>query len=259
MSVEIYQSLRMSLQTEKSDYRSGRRGWFCTGCEGFQGDSGTDHGGIEKRGYRPGKEIGIAIDAAASELYDEEKDGYCFSWRKSDDWKRSITGQSNEMIHYYENLLDQDFLLCLSRTDFRRMTGRAGRTMTKRLGSHLQLVGDDLFVTNIKRLSCGIRLDAANAILIKVNQIGTVTESLEAVELAHGQDIALSYPTVPVKRRTLLLPILQWQLVQGRSRLVHHVVQIEMPSTISFCESMSSWVDCRCMRIHLPDLKKSIA
>ena len=123
---------------------------------------------VKNAGYEPGKDIGIAIDAAASELYDGEKDGYYFPGESKMTGKEVIR-DSNEMIRYYENLLDD---------------WEGWKAMTERLGSRVQLVGDDLFVTNIKRLSCGIKLGTANAILIKVNQIGTLTESLEAVELA---------------------------------------------------------------------------
>ena len=146
---------------------------------------------------------------------------------------KEVIRDSNEMIRYYENLLDE-FPVVSIEDGLQEDDWEGWKAMTERLGSRVQLVGDDLFVTNIKRLACGIKLGTANAILIKVNQIGTLTESLEAVETGTRAGIALLFPTVPVKQRIPLLQILQWQLVRGRSRLVQHVVQIEMPSIISF-------------------------
>ena len=156
---------------------------------GFAPDLGSDEEAIEyileavkKAGYEPGKDIGIAIDAAASELYDGEKDGYYFPGESKMTGKEVIR-DSNEMIRYYENLLDE-FPVVSIEDGLQEDDWEGWKAMTERLGSRVQLVGDDLFVTNIKRLSCGIKLGTANAILIKVNQIGTLTESLEAVELA---------------------------------------------------------------------------
>ena len=137
---------------------------------------------VKNAGYEPGKDIGIAIDAAASELYDGEKDGYYFPGESKMTGKEVIR-DSNEMIRYYENLLDE-FPVVSIEDGLQEDDWEGWKAMTERIGSRVQLVGDDLFVTNIKRLSCGIKLGTANAILIKVNQIGTLTESLEAVELA---------------------------------------------------------------------------
>ena len=137
---------------------------------------------VKMAGYEPGKDIGIAIDAAASELYDGEKDGYYFPGESKMTGKEVIR-DSKEMIRYYENLLDE-FPVVSIEDGLQEDDWEGWKAMTERLGSRVQLVGDDLFVTNIKRLACGIKLGTANAILIKVNQIGTLTESLEAVELA---------------------------------------------------------------------------
>ena len=137
---------------------------------------------VKNAGYEPGKDIGIAIDAAASELYDGEKDGYYFPGESKMTGKEVIR-DSKEMIRYYENLLDE-FPVVSIEDGLQEDDWEGWKAMTERLGSRVQLVGDDLFVTNIKRLACGIKLGTANAILIKVNQIGTLTESLEAVELA---------------------------------------------------------------------------
>lgn len=137
---------------------------------------------VKHAGYEPGKDACIAIDAAASELYDGEKDGYYFPGESRMRGKEIIR-DSEEMISYYEELLDE-FPIVSIEDGLQEDDWEGWQKMTKQLGKKVQLVGDDLFVTNIKRLSCGIKLGAANAILIKVNQIGTLTESLEAVELA---------------------------------------------------------------------------
>ena len=131
---------------------------------------------IEAAGYTPGEQIAIALDPATSELYDKEKNKYVF--KKSD--KREIS--SDEMVHFWDNWVRQYPIVSiedgLAEDDW---TG--WRTLTDKLGGKIQLVGDDLFVTNTQRLQRGIEEGVANSILIKVNQIGTLTETLEAIEL----------------------------------------------------------------------------
>jgi len=131
---------------------------------------------IEAAGYTPGEQIAIALDPATSELYDKEKNKYVF--KKSD--KREIS--SDEMVHFWDNWVRQYPIVSiedgLAEDDW---TG--WRTLTDKLGGKIQLVGDDLFVTNAQRLQRGIEEGVANSILIKVNQIGTLTETLEAIEL----------------------------------------------------------------------------
>ncbi len=138
----------------------GDEGGFAPGSEGFQGDSGIILEAVRNAGYEPGKDIGIAIDAAASELYDGEKDGYYFPGESKMTGKEVIR-DSNEMIRYYENLLDE-FPVVSIEDGLQEDDWEGWKAMTERLGSRVQLVGDDLFVTNIKRLSCGIKLGTAN-------------------------------------------------------------------------------------------------
>jgi enolase len=131
---------------------------------------------IEAAGYTPGEQIAIALDPAASEFYDKEKKKYVF--KKSD--KRELT--SEEMVAFWDNWSRQYPIVSLE--DGLAEDDWAGwKLLTQKMGSRIQLVGDDLFVTNTKRLQRGIEEDVANSILIKVNQIGTVTETLEAIEL----------------------------------------------------------------------------
>ena len=182
VGVEVFHSLKNVLKEKGYVTSVGDEGGFApnlkTNKEGFELITEA----VKRAGYEPGKDIGIAIDAAASELYDGEKDGYYFPGESKMTGKEVIR-DSNEMIRYYENLLDE-FPVVSIEDGLQEDDWEGWKAMTERIGSRVQLVGDDLFVTNIKRLSCGIKLGTANAILIKVNQIGTLTESLEAVELA---------------------------------------------------------------------------
>jgi enolase len=131
---------------------------------------------IETAGYKPGEQIAIALDPASSEFYDKEKQRYVF--KKSD--KRELT--SEEMVHFWDNWSRQYPIVSLE--DGLAEDDWAGwKFLTDKMGSRVQLVGDDLFVTNVKRIQRGIEEGVANSILIKLNQIGTVTETLEAIDL----------------------------------------------------------------------------
>jgi len=131
---------------------------------------------IEAAGYKPGEQIAIALDPASSEFYDKEKGKYIF--KKSD--KRELS--SEEMVAFWDNWSRQYPIVSLE--DGLAEDDWAGwKLMTDKMGSRIQLVGDDLFVTNTKRLQRGIEEGVANSILIKLNQIGTVTETLDAIEL----------------------------------------------------------------------------
>jgi enolase len=132
---------------------------------------------IEAAGYKPGEQIAIALDPAASEFYDKEKNKYIF--KKSD--KRELT--SDEMVHFWDNWTRQYPIISLE-DGLAEDDWDGWRKLTDKTGSRIQLVGDDIFVTNVKRLQRGIEEGVANSILIKVNQIGTITETLEAINLA---------------------------------------------------------------------------
>src|SRR5271169_5894062 len=130
----------------------------------------------EAAGYTPGEQIAIALDPASSEFYDKEKNKYVF--KKSD--KRELS--SEEMVSFWDNWSRQYPIMSLE-DGLAEDDWSGWRLLTDQLGSRIQLVGDDLFVTNVKRLQRGIEEGVANSILIKVNQIGTLTETLEAIEL----------------------------------------------------------------------------
>ncbi len=132
---------------------------------------------IEAAGYKPGEQIAIALDPASSEFYDKEKNKYVF--KKSD--KRELT--SAELTAFYEDWIRQYPIVSLE-DGLAEDDWEGWRILTDKLGQKVQLVGDDIFVTNVKRLQRGIEEGVANSILIKVNQIGTLTETLEAIDLA---------------------------------------------------------------------------
>lgn len=131
---------------------------------------------IEKAGYQPGKEVAIALDVAATELYNREFKSYVFAGE-------DVVRSAEEMVDYYEALISE-FPIVSIEDPMDEEDWKGWKLISERLGSKVQLVGDDLFVTNTKRLQKGIDMKVANAILVKVNQIGTLTEAFEAIELA---------------------------------------------------------------------------
>ena len=183
MGAEIYQRLKILLKHKGLSTAVGDEGGFAPDLESAEQVLEFLTEAIEDAGYTPGSDVVFAIDAAASELYDEDREGYYFPG-ESRMQGNEIVRTSTEMIAYYENLLDR-FPIVSIEDGLEEEDWEGWTEMTRRLGKRVQLVGDDLFVTNKKRLNCGIRLDAANAILVKVNQIGTLTEALEAVEMAY--------------------------------------------------------------------------
>lgn len=137
---------------------------------------------VEASGYVPGQDIQIALDVASSELYNEKTGMYHFPG-ESKLSGQDVVRDTAEMIAYYEELLNR-FPIASIEDGLAEDDWDGWKELTKRLGNRIQLVGDDLFVTNTKRLEAGIKLEVANAILVKVNQIGTVSEAMDAIELA---------------------------------------------------------------------------
>ena len=182
MCVEIYQKLRIILKERNLSTAIGDEGGFAPDLADSQDVLALIVQAVENAGYKPGEDIWIAIDAAASELYDEGLDCYYFPGESQMKGKE-ILRDTGEMIEYYEKLVEK-FPIISIEDGLQEDDWEGWKQMTERLGNNLQLVGDDLFVTNIKRLKCGIQLQAANAILIKVNQIGTLSEAMDAVEMA---------------------------------------------------------------------------
>lgn len=182
MCAEVYQFLRIILKQKGLSTAVGDEGGFAPDLSDSESVLEVILEAVKKAGYEPGKDISIAIDAAASELYDEERGVYVFPGEGKMKGKE-VLRDSGEMIEYYEKLAEK-FPIVSIEDGLEEDDWEGWKQMTKRLGDKIQLVGDDLFVTNIKRLACGIKLGAANAILIKLNQIGTLSEALDAVEMA---------------------------------------------------------------------------
>ena len=182
MCAEVYQFLRIILKQKGLSTAVGDEGGFAPDLSNSESVLEVILEAVKKAGYEPGKDISIAIDAAASELYDEERGVYVFPGEGKMKGEE-VLRDSGEMIEYYEKLTEK-FPIVSIEDGLEEDDWEGWKQMTKRLGDKIQLVGDDLFVTNIKRLGCGIKLGAANAILIKLNQIGTLSEALDAVEMA---------------------------------------------------------------------------
>ncbi|MFI3202230.1 MAG: phosphopyruvate hydratase, partial [Eubacteriales bacterium] len=179
---EIYHTLKKLCHERKLATSVGDEGGFAPNLADSHEVLSLIVEAITKAGYQPEEEIQIAIDAAASELYVEEKGVYYFEG-ESRMKGEEVYRDANEMVVYYEDLIEKFPIVSIEdglfEDDF-----EGWKVLTERLG-HIQLVGDDLFVTNTKRLLAGIQLGVGNAILVKVNQIGTMSEAFAAIELAH--------------------------------------------------------------------------
>lgn len=178
MGVEIFQSLKGELKKKGYSTNVGDEGGFAPNLKSNEEAIELVISSIEKAGYKPGQHVWIALDPAASEFYDADKGVYRF--KKSDNRELS----SDEMIAYWKKWVYSYPIISLE--DGLGENDWAGwAKLTADIGNKVQLVGDDLFVTNSKILKRGIEGNVANSILVKVNQIGTLTETIEAVEMAH--------------------------------------------------------------------------
>lgn len=182
MCAEIYNTLKKILKKEGLSTGVGDEGGFAPNLPDTKAVLNLMMRAVQESGYRPGEDIVFALDAAASELYDEKRKRYLFPGESKMKGKE-VTRSAEEMIQYYEDLLEE-FPIVSIEDGLWEEDWKGWQKMTARIAEKVQLVGDDLFVTNKKRLRRGIELGAANAILIKVNQIGTLTETLEAIETA---------------------------------------------------------------------------
>ena len=176
MCAEIYHTLKKILHEKHLSTAVGDEGGFAPNVKDAKEALSLIVKAVEKAGYKLKEEIVIALDVAASELYNKEFKKYVF---EGEDVIRS----SEELVAYYEKLTEE-FPIISIEDPMDEEDWDGWKLMTERLGQKVQLVGDDLFVTNTKRLQKGIDMGVANAILIKVNQIGTLTEAFEAIELA---------------------------------------------------------------------------
>ncbi len=182
MCAEIYQVLKQLLKKAGLETAVGDEGGFAPDLPGAREALQFLKDAVKEAGYEMGKDIRIALDVAASELYHAESGKYLFPG-ESKMTGQKIARTAEEMIDYYQELA-LEFPICSIEDPLDEEDWDGWELLTTRLGGEIQLVGDDLFVTNTKRLKQGIERNVANAILVKVNQIGTLTEAIEAIELA---------------------------------------------------------------------------
>ncbi len=183
MCAEIYHTLKKLLKERGLSTAVGDEGGFAPDLKDAKEVLRVIVEAVQKAGYQPGDDIVIAMDVAASELYEEAHKCYYFPG-ESRMRGEEICRSTEEMIHYLEDLV-QEFPIVSIEDGLHEEDWEGWKELTKRLGNKVQLVGDDLFVTNTKRLKKGIEEGVANAILVKVNQIGSLTEAFDAVEMAH--------------------------------------------------------------------------
>ena len=188
---EIYHTLKSVLKEKGFSVAVGDEGGFAPNLENEEQALDVIIEAIKKAGYEPKKDIVLALDIASTEMYDEAKkigeNGYYF-------WKTKHLKTKDEMVEYLVELCDK-YPIASIEDGLAEEDWDTWRVLTEKLGDKIQLVGDDLFVTNMQRLSRGIEKNVANAILIKPNQIGTLTETLDTIELAkkHGYRTVISH------------------------------------------------------------------
>ena len=176
MGAEIYHSLKKVLSGKGLNTAIGDEGGFAPSLSSNEEALSIIVEAIKAAGYEPGTQVKLALDVAATELYDGDKKKYVLAGEG-----KELT--SEEMVEFYANLVDKYPIISIE--DGLDEEDWAGfKLMTEKLGSKIQIVGDDLFVTNTERLKRGIENGSANSILIKLNQIGTLTETLDAIEMA---------------------------------------------------------------------------
>lgn len=175
MATEVFHSLKALLKKKGLSTAVGDEGGFAPDLQSNEEALGLISQAIEDAGYKVGQDIALALDCAASEFYDKGR--YVLEAEKNPE--RS----SDEMISYYGKLLDRYPILSIE-DGLSELDWKGWKILTEKLGKRVQLVGDDIFVTNVEIFSKGIKEGIGNSILIKLNQIGTLTETLDAIELA---------------------------------------------------------------------------
>lgn len=191
MGVEVYHNLKKVLKANGLSTAVGDEGGFAPKVENEEEAIDIILEAIERAGYIAGKDVCLAIDVAATEMYEEaqkiEKEGYYF-------WKTNEFKTREEMVEYIVDLTEKYPIISVE-DGLAEEYWEGWKMLTNRIGENIQLVGDDLFVTNTRRLQKGIDNKIANSILIKLNQIGTLTETLDAIELAkkNGYKVVISH------------------------------------------------------------------
>ncbi len=191
IGTEVYHNLKKILKEKGYSVAVGDEGGFAPNLENEEQAIKCILEAIEKAGYKPGIDVCLSLDVASTEMYDEAKkqgkDGYLF-------WKTEDYKTKEEMIDYLCDLVDKYPIISIE-DGLAEEDWEGWESLTKKIGDKCQLVGDDLFVTNVERLQKGIEKKVANAILIKFNQIGTLTQTLDAIKMAqkHGYKTIISH------------------------------------------------------------------
>ena len=175
MGAEVYHALKAVVKERGLSTGLGDEGGFAPNLDSNREALELIVEAIEKAGYKPGKDVALAMDVASSEFFDEKTKTYQFEGEAQD---------TASMVEYYKQLV-KDFPIVSIEDPLSEDEWDDWKHLTEQIGDKVQIVGDDFFVTNPERLAKGIKLGAANALLVKVNQIGSLTETLEAVEMAH--------------------------------------------------------------------------
>jgi len=175
--VEIYHTLKDVLKERKLGTAVGDEGGFAPDLDSNEAALKLIMEAIERAGFEAGSQVNIALDPAASEIYDSDKGVYILAGED-----RELSPE--QMVDFWEDLVNRYPIISIE-DGMDEEDWDGWKLLTERIGNTVQLVGDDLFVTNTKRLARGIENGVANSILIKLNQIGTLTETLDAIELAH--------------------------------------------------------------------------
>ena len=201
MGVEVYHNLKKVLKEKGLSTAVGDEGGFAPNVSSEKEAIELILEAIKKAGYEPGKDVCLALDAASTEMFDEAKkigkDGYYF-------WKTGEFKTREQMIDFIVDLANSYPIISIE-DGLAEEDWESWKVLTEKIGDKVQLVGDDLFVTNIKRLQKGIDNNTANSILIKLNQIGTLTETLDAIELAkkNGYTAVVSHRSGETEDTTL--------------------------------------------------------
>jgi enolase len=176
MCVEVYHNLKAVLKSRGLATGVGDEGGFAPNLKSNEEAFQVIVQAIEKAGYKPGEDLKIAIDSAASSFYLEDEKIYDLAGE-------GVKKTAEEMVDYYEEMVNKYPIISIE-DGLAEEDWEGWSLLTKRLGNHIQIVGDDIFVTNTTRLKKGIEQKSANSILIKLNQIGTITETLDTIEMA---------------------------------------------------------------------------
>ena len=201
MGVEVYHNLKKVLKSKGYSTGVGDEGGFAPNLGSEEEAVELILEAIKQAGYKPGEDVCLALDVAATEMFDEAKkigkDGYYF-------WKTDEFKTKDQMIDFIVDLAEKYPIISIE-DGLAEEDWESWKKLTERIGDKVQLVGDDLFVTNIKRLQKGIDNKTANSILIKLNQIGTLTETLDAIELAkrNGYTAVVSHRSGETEDTTL--------------------------------------------------------